>query len=221
MRQRRLYLISIGLLVLIGFVVAEFSPRREPSSGGRKLSEWLEFAPRPYVPSHPQVMQAAKAIRHMGTNAVPWLVKWIGYDAPPWKVSFYQLAGKVFKKSPVDLLQDDKQTKRGAACVFAFSALGPEGKVAIFDLGQIMNDPKRGQSAINAALTLESFGAEAVPTFLSGAGSKNRVVRSVVSNHCRVLRYDTNAEVASAAKEVLRALDPQALRPTGVVQGSH
>jgi len=221
MVRRRVSLILLGVLALVGLMVVVFSPPPEPSHGGRKLSEWLDFAPRPYIPSNPDVIQAAKAIHNMGTNAVPWLVKWIRYEPPAWKVAAYQLIGRMVKKSPADLLRDDRQTLRGTACVFGFSAIGSEAKTAISDLGQIMNDPKRGQSAINAALTLRALGTEAIPTFLSGATSKNRVVRFIVSDHCRVLRYDTDPEVSSAAKGVLRMLDPQALRTTGVVHESH
>src|SRR6185436_9207850 len=79
------------IVVAIGAVV--FWPRpKEPEYQGKKLSEWLEICrydrlPKygnPAVPEE-QLRVAVKAIRQIGTNALPWLMRWAFYKPSIWK----------------------------------------------------------------------------------------------------------------------------------------
>src|SRR3954467_12102160 len=78
MRERHLYVILIAVGVLIGVMVVVFRSPPEPEYGGKKLSEWVNsfYMPRP---------EATKAVRSMGTKAVPYLLNWMRYDIPPWR----------------------------------------------------------------------------------------------------------------------------------------
>lgn len=60
---------------------------REPTYEGRTLSYWLK-ASIDYSGGYPdpqKAMQATNAVRHIGTNALPWLVKWLGCKVPQWR----------------------------------------------------------------------------------------------------------------------------------------
>src|SRR5215510_13709512 len=89
MRKRRFYLLLIGAVVVIGVLVAVVSGPREPEYNGRKLSEWVDDYNRDawyssYRKFHSQVA-AEEAIKHAGTNALPWLLEWIQYEPPLWR----------------------------------------------------------------------------------------------------------------------------------------
>src|SRR6266446_7972195 len=103
MRRRRLL---IFLLAGAGAAVVVFLawPRqREPEYHGRTLSEWAFLVTGPY-PYHdgafPKKPAAEEAIRHIGTNALPWLLTWIQYDhperePPAWMQRLCALANKL------------------------------------------------------------------------------------------------------------------------------
>jgi hypothetical protein len=63
-------------------VVAIWPGEREPEYNGKKLSEWLQICTRP---SDDRWLQAEDAVRHIGTNGLPWLIKWMEYESPKWK----------------------------------------------------------------------------------------------------------------------------------------
>src|ERR1043165_5184103 len=90
-RQRflRLRLFSVG--VLLATVVLTFVALREPAYAGKNLSQWVEA----YVTSQGNDIPAprpspAEAIGHIGVDAIPYLLKWICYETPPWKREFYR-----------------------------------------------------------------------------------------------------------------------------------
>src|SRR3954469_4010547 len=99
MKTRRivLVLLAAGVIGLCAFLWPEPEPRYQ----GRKLSQWLllrdsappftrpnglnarlaSFKSFPAV-SYGSSAETEDAIRHIGTNALPYLVKWIQYETP-------------------------------------------------------------------------------------------------------------------------------------------
>src|SRR5215467_6188162 len=89
--------------VLVGIGVVAFWPgEREPEYNGKKLSEWVQ----PYTWRYDDLedtnrqietkRQAADdAMRHMSTNALHWLVRWIAYEPPSWKTRVQRLVWKI------------------------------------------------------------------------------------------------------------------------------
>src|ERR1043166_3282614 len=75
-RRKSLVVLGLWLAAFIGGIVWRTSSPKEPRYGGRRLSMWLDelctldFAKRA-DPTTPQV----QAMRGMGTNAIPWLLK--------------------------------------------------------------------------------------------------------------------------------------------------
>jgi hypothetical protein len=65
---------------MIAIMVA-FIPR-EPKYDERTLSEWIkDSAPR--LSPDPEQTRAIEAVRHIGTNGLPWLIKWTGHKDKP------------------------------------------------------------------------------------------------------------------------------------------
>jgi hypothetical protein len=81
-KRRRVILILLACVVA-GVVVFIVWPReREPEYQGRRLSWWIKGAWRQSENGAVQE-ERVQAIREIGTNALPYLVKWIGEAADP------------------------------------------------------------------------------------------------------------------------------------------
>src|SRR5215467_6522715 len=78
-------LISLALATLLGALVFAFTTTSEPTYQGRSLSYWL--AP-------PRTARTETAVKAIGTNAIPFLIRWIKYEPPPWRKKYADLAMK-------------------------------------------------------------------------------------------------------------------------------
>lgn len=104
--RRRRVAVVLAACVLVGLGVVPFWPgEREPEYNGKKLSEWLwiigtnsttdrqiindttNLASITYELSH--VIEAVRAVRAIGTNALPFLIRWT-LDAPKWRRNLTQ-----------------------------------------------------------------------------------------------------------------------------------
>jgi hypothetical protein len=105
--KRKRILVIGAVCAFVGAValIACLSGPREPEYHGKKLSEWAReyedsFDKR--VPGGPSVTtrsEATNAFLEIGTNALPWALKWIEYRRPRWK---YRLA-PLFERNAVML----------------------------------------------------------------------------------------------------------------------
>jgi hypothetical protein len=65
----------------------------EPEYHGKKLSAWIDsFWPQPIgvitgVGFSNKPRKAEEAVRHIGTNALPYLLKWLNYERPKWRIA--------------------------------------------------------------------------------------------------------------------------------------
>jgi len=159
MRPRRLWLIFLGVLVLVALMVTVLRPDPEPSYGGRNLSKWL--ARLDETAKSDTTREAQEAIRHIGTNALPFLLKWIQYKPLPWTKALNRITGGLIGK--YDLLSDHKNAIRAEQAMEAFRALGPGACAAIPQLLRLMNDPSRSWSAGRAASAIVRMGTNARP----------------------------------------------------------
>jgi len=162
-RKRRFYLLLIGVAVPVGVLVAVLRPPREPEYNGVKLSEWVDGlgaadSVRPRV--------AEEAISHIGTDALPYLVKWIQYEPPP---SRRALKG-VMLFFGYDFSLVGKNGARAERVIDAFRSLGSEACGAIPQLIRLMNDLDRPWGAERAARAIGRMGTNArgtVPTLIT------------------------------------------------------
>jgi len=162
MRPRRLWLIFIGVLVLSALIVVVVRPDREPKYQGRSLSEWLaRLAAGPDGDPPQQAQEAQQAIRHIGTNALPYLLEWVQYERPRWKSSLNRITGGRLGK--YDLLLDYKNEPRADQAAEAFLPLGPQACGAITRLLRLMNNTNRDDSVARAAIAIGNMGTNARP----------------------------------------------------------
>src|SRR5947209_6890640 len=90
-KRQRILLSGLAILVLLGLLVSGAFRSREPEYGGRKLSQWVEEFGCLTALEDPNQheIEAAKrdqaAIQRIGTNGVPYLLRWFSYRTPSWK----------------------------------------------------------------------------------------------------------------------------------------
>src|SRR6516164_3384536 len=91
MRKYRKVLIVTGCAVLAMTVAVLLGRDREPYYRGRSLSKWLDVYCENVMTQHaPESTEARQAIQAIGTNAVPFMLKWIRQEPPSWGKSAYK-----------------------------------------------------------------------------------------------------------------------------------
>ena len=131
MKRRRLFIIISASICAIILAVILWPGAREPEYKGVPLSNWLER----YVDNKPQ---SAEALKHIGTNALPFLLRWIQYETPGWRNFLNHLHARLpssmQKSRAFHWLLDDEAQRRAELAVEAFWALGPKASPASDEL---------------------------------------------------------------------------------------
>jgi hypothetical protein len=141
MRWRRLLIIPAVCIAVIAIVVALIP--REPKYDGRTLSEWLTIA-APGTNPDPESSRAIEAVHRIGTNGLPWLIKWMSYEPPRWKYRASATAAKL--PQPIadrleNLIMGNEDSPNSWA-EDGFEILGPEASAAVPDLLRMLSrDP--------------------------------------------------------------------------------
>jgi len=150
-------------VVTAGVLVAVLSGPREPEYGGRRLSEWvLRLNPV----GSAAAKEAEEAIRHIGTNALPYLLKWI-QEKPPWEIKLWQVTEMLLRRND---LGGGERFDRAEEASEAFRALGPQARGAVPKLIQLMKDLNRPWNAKRAERAIMQMGTNAwpeLPAFVS------------------------------------------------------
>jgi len=132
MKGRRLLLILLGCVASITLAMLLWPTEREPEYNGVPLTKWLERY------NDGNNAEATAAIRRIGTNALPFLLRWIQYESPGWRISLdhlhTRLPSSVQKARVVKWLFKDKAEYRADLAVEGFSALRSAGKPASDEL---------------------------------------------------------------------------------------
>src|SRR5690348_12848077 len=109
--NRRIVLGLLCCVAIVGVVSAMWwlSRSREPVYQGKPLSVWLQnYGPNQGLATdQTAAKESDDAIRHMGTNAIPFLLAMLDETDPKIKVALNQLAAT---RSPVHLNLGDANT---------------------------------------------------------------------------------------------------------------
>lgn len=139
MKRRPVLIIAFACLAS-AIVALVFWPReREPEYNGVTLSTWLC---RDTSGNRAEALAVHDAISHIGTNALPFLVRWIQYE-PGWRES---VAQKVFKWPVIRsnrglqrIIVWNMTGYRAAVAVTAFGVLGSTANPAMPELQRLAN----------------------------------------------------------------------------------
>lgn len=181
MKRRR----NIGLLLLgvcaAAVVWAIWRREREPSYQGRTLSEWITS-----YDSHPRNQEAAEAIRQIGTNALPSLLKWIQYEEADWRAGLVNwLDGwpNGAKDNFLSRLIEGEAGARARCAVMGFEALGDKAWPAVPDLARIVYQAKSGRTGQNAKYVLANLPGDTVLLLAEGLTDKSADTRASIASY--------------------------------------
>ncbi len=163
--------ITIALLIVAVIAVCVWLAldSREPRYEGKKLREWLDQYRHADFESGPD-SETATAIRSIGTNAIPMLLKYLSVKDSVLRNQLVELGEKhdLFKVNIPGA--DDYHEK----AIGGFYALGSIGRPAIPSLAGLLNHTNAGPSA---ARSLGLIGEDAVEALISGLTNSNPEVR--------------------------------------------
>src|SRR5262245_43366708 len=81
--------VMAGMGVAAVLVVVFWPEESEPEHKGKRLSEWLgtydSYFTSTRFPTMSEMEEAADAVRHLGTNSLPVLLRWISIEPWPWR----------------------------------------------------------------------------------------------------------------------------------------
>jgi len=180
--MRRRVLIAAGLLLtgLVGLVVWQVPGPREPVFENRRLTLWLDHhvARSDAIPPYgsPGWKKADEALRHIGTNAIPTLLRMIrAKDPPPVVLKLIE-----FQRYRWTRINYQYARKRHEEAEYAFRVLGTNGVSAVPELIRIYEKAvsPSSQSCAAEALGHIGHGAQAaLPALLQNFHHTNDYVR--------------------------------------------
>jgi len=149
-------------LVMVAVIV---KPEREPEYGGRNLSDWVQVCARSDV--HESREDAGKAFRHIGTNGIPYLLKWIRYETPSWKRKLFAIKNPAVRTLSGRLRRRDfSAAVRAEAAAYVLTTLGTNAEGAVGERGKLLSDGVTTASDGRAVLVLGNIGAAGLPPLI-------------------------------------------------------
>jgi len=162
-RKRRKLLIVLACVAAAVSLVAYLARDQQPTYQGRSLSAWLQI-----YGSHPTDHQtsadAEDALRHISTNAIPFLLEWIGYEPSPFRMKIEELFDKLPDRWRPQWV--DRPGNRSFAAAVAFAVLGTAGSKAIPELTKQAITATNEQGTQRATIALGGIGPPALPALL-------------------------------------------------------
>jgi hypothetical protein len=208
MRKHRALLIATPCVALALVLAVLLAHDDEPRYKGRSLSKWLQvYSDNSMTPDSPELTEAVQAIRAIGTNAFPSLLKWIRQDPPSWHRAAHRKLPLPLTYSPgVKLLIDGPGYERANGVMIAFAVLGTNAAPAIPDLVALMKDTNHVDRAMGA---LSGVGAPALPHMLAALTDTNQTGRSDIPFYIREMAKNVGTNPClPALKSALQDPDP-------------
>jgi HEAT repeat protein len=161
MQSRRILFISMAVIFAAAFAWFVLKPR-EPSYQGKTLTAWLEEETTNGVEIYPEADPAAiNAIRQIGTNAIPTLLKLAAVRDTPFRRTLLKAAGMLNEKCGIDLHVNSYYELQALSCR-GFFCLGPQAKPAVPGLIALLHDDDEGVCEV-AVYDLGYIGPESLP----------------------------------------------------------
>jgi HEAT repeat protein len=123
-------------LMAVVFAAVAVLRSRQPHYAGRPLAYWVFQCD--------DDREAEKAVRAIGTNALPFLLDWISRGRPPWKENLGRAIRKVYGGLGYGPLGGfyRREEIRGSRALGAFAMLGETARPAVPELTRRLQDPK-------------------------------------------------------------------------------
>jgi len=173
----RVLLLVFGCIVVVCAAALLWPAEPEPQYQGKRLSSWL-LDNGPFPSGHQE--GAGEAIVQMGTNALPFLLKWLSYQPPAWR----DKAANAYDKVPLpvrsqairDWVAAGRAQQLSESSLWAFQLLGAKAAPAVPELTRMLEDPKKSPLAGRVMYCLGGIGEparSALPVIQSFVHSAN------------------------------------------------
>lgn len=175
MKRSRALAILSGCALLT--ILASALWPREPTYEGKSLSSWLGLLPAPNRGFLGPRQAAQDAVIQIGTNGLPYMLRWMRYDPPPWRrravVAVDQLPnGFPGRKRLLEWLRGKNESLRASA-VAGLATLGTNASPAIPELTLMMQNWKTEPYWTNALYVLAFMGDSALPPLIGALTNRN------------------------------------------------
>jgi hypothetical protein len=168
MKRKRLIIIIFSFFAVTILGVLLWPREREPEYDGVPLSEWLERFDREKTSINTNGIWGASAaydaIQQMGTNTLPFLVRWIQYDKPGWRQRLYDASWKLprkifFSRTYSRLITLGDKRHRADIAAQGFKILGRKAEAAVPELKRLAQRSPLDETSYRAMYCLEVIGA--------------------------------------------------------------
>ena len=176
--SRKKLLIIAGSVCFVLAVILSLSSR-EPTYQGRRVSLWLEDYSQHWVGSK-RGEPAKVALQHLGTNAIPVMLRWIQYEPPRYWRDNTKVWVRALKKLPFLSRSIERKQLRAAGALYAFQDMGPRADCAVPELNRIVLNLKSNQVQ-RPLVALTYLGTNAIPAMIAALTNNNLNNRSVVT----------------------------------------
>jgi hypothetical protein len=193
-RRVILLLALVGVFVTL-FIIAWPTDFNEPRYKGRSLSDW--------VLSYPDSSgEAEPAIQAIGTNAIPWLLRWMQYEPSPARRrvrSVYRvLPGWLRNRQTVVNLLTGRAGMLCGMSPQAFAALGTNSAPAVPELVRLSQGTNAASlMAVFALSNMGETGLSAILTIMTNGSPQQRMLTG--GSLQNILPRYTNASIAVPA----------------------
>ena len=176
MHLRKRVLLPAICLVLAVALLLLLTGDSEPQYQGRKLSQWLRTYDGHYPDQSTPSLRAQAAIREIGTNAIPYLLKWISYEPSSLKTKTLQFLERLplpmrrhLVRSPIVSADDAEH---------GFFILATQANSAIPELKRLAITSSSSERAFSCTRSLAFIGPNAMPALMEIFTNANPVARS-------------------------------------------
>ncbi len=163
---------------------------------GHTLSYWLDRYQESVKARRPNAAQSdspSKAILAIGTNATPWLLKWIRYEPNPVPTFVLNRADWSFwntRFGAAIMFGPGPGNSRAQAAVRAFGILGTNAAPALEDLVLMMHDSSHPMTGTRATMALGGLGQCAFPALAQELANPRQRERQLVALELFEMRHD-------------------------------
>lgn len=159
------------------------SGEHEPKYQGRSLAQWLMIYCESDRPNRDRAQGrvAAAAIRAIGTNAVPSLLRWIRYETPPWHRHADEMLPLDLGNSRLARVTLHRSYYRALAAPLGFRLLGTNAVGAIPELSSMTLDQSHPETARRAIEVLSYLGPQGFQALAAVLANTNQPFRGTVA----------------------------------------
>jgi hypothetical protein len=226
MRKRTKVLSLVAILAIAALLFATLRKDQEPRYNGRPLSRWVEvYSDLSTTRDAAELVEAEQAIRAIGTNGLPFLLKWIQKEPPSWqRAARRYLPGRLSGNAAARFLIDGPDYDRASGAPVAFGFLGTNAAPAIPELAALMTGSTNRTVVGWAIAALGGLGAPALPHLAAALSNTNQIGRDYIPNYILMMAgvagtntclsplkaalQDPDPFVSTSARHALHTLSP-------------